>query len=89
VETVHDNIPTKRIQVYSDLGLTRVEGAKLCRFLGFGVRFPLRKEQVRELRRICELFNQWKGCGHGVDNFIKFLEESDSAATNAATTRSA
>lgn len=68
---VLNNIPTKRIQVYNNLGLNRFEGSELSKILGFKARQPLSQSDIEALARLVNSYKQWQEKGHSLNTFCK------------------
>jgi hypothetical protein len=67
-----NNIPTKRIQVYNILGLSRLEGSELSKTLGLESRQPLTQSDIDALARLVNSYRQWREKGHSINTFCKY-----------------
>lgn len=66
-----NEIPTKRLQVYDNLGLSRLEGSELSKILGFEKREALTSQEIEALARLRNTYQQWKDKGHSINTFCK------------------
>lgn len=68
---VLNEIPTKRLQVYDNLGLSRFEGSELSKILGFEKREALTSQEIEALARLTNVYHQWKAKGHSIKVFCQ------------------
>lgn len=76
--TVFDQIPTRRGAAYQKVGISRAEGARLCSFLGYGLRQPLTSSQLNRLLELAQLFQPWKEKGFSVNTFLTHYSSEES-----------
>jgi hypothetical protein len=64
--------PTRRCTVYTELALSRKEGAALCKEMGWGLQRPLSPQQIKILDYLSKQLAEWKSRDLSFQSFIDY-----------------